>query len=204
MAKIIDRKEKRVRILMAALKVFAEKGISSATIREIAEEANIGKGTIYEYFKSKDDIIFSAFSFFIEESKISISRIKSLTDSPEEKLKKALLFFREIVKEEGMQTFEIMFDFWAMGIKEKKYRSDFYKYLKDFYSGYRNVFANIIREGQVKGVFKEDISPENAGAMIIGMLDGLMVQWILDGKNVNYGIIVKTMGEIIISGLKEE
>ena len=204
MAKIIDRKEKRVQILMAALKVFAEKGISTATIKDIAEEANIGKGTIYEYFKSKDDIIFSAFSLFIEEGKISINRIKALTDSPEEKLNKALLFFREIVKEEGIKTFEIMFDFWAMGIKEKKYRSDFYKYLKDFYSSYRNVFANIIREGQVKGVFKKDISPEHVGAMIIGMLDGLMVQWILDGENVNYAEIVKTMGKIIISGLKEE
>ncbi len=189
---------------MAALKVFAEKGISTATIKDIAEEANIGKGTIYEYFKSKDDIIFSAFSLFIEEGKISINRIKSLTDSPEEKLNKALLFFREIVKEEGIKTFEIMFDFWVMGIKEKKYRSDFYKYLKDFYSSYRNVFANIIREGQVKGVFKKDVSPKHVGAMIIGMLDGLMVQWILDGKNVNYVEIVKTMGEIIISGLKEE
>ena len=189
---------------MSALKVFAEKGISSSTMKDIAKEANIGKGTIYEYFKSKDDMIFSAFSLFIEEGKISINRIKSLTDSPEEKLRKALLFFREIVKEEGLRTFEIMFDFWAMGIKEKKYRSDFYKYLKDFYSGYRDVFSNIIKEGQMKGVFKKNVSPEDIGAMIIGMLDGLMVQWILDEKNVSYAEIVKTMAEIIISGLKEE
>ena len=145
----------------------------------------------------------SAFSLFIEEGKFSIQTIKNFNDPPEEKLRKSLYLFIEEVQREGIETFELMFDFWSIGLKERKYRSDFYKYLKDFYTLYREVFTEIIRDGQKTGVFRKNISPENIGAMIIGMLDGLMAQWILDKKNVNYIEVVKTMSDIIISGLKE-
>ncbi len=89
-----------------------------------------------------------------------------------------------------------------MGIKEKKFRSEFYKQLKDFYSRYRKTFAKIIKDGQSKGIFNNEFSPEIVGAMIIGMLDGLMVQWILNEESIDYIEAVKTMNNILISGLK--
>ncbi|MDO9574465.1 MAG: TetR/AcrR family transcriptional regulator [Candidatus Contubernalis sp.] len=48
--------DKRTRILMAALKVFSRRGFHQVKVEEIAQEAEIGKGTIYEYFESKEDI----------------------------------------------------------------------------------------------------------------------------------------------------
>src|SRR4030043_1596087 len=53
--------DKHERILKAALKVFAEKGFYNTRISEIAKEANVADGTIYLYFKKKDDILISLF-----------------------------------------------------------------------------------------------------------------------------------------------
>jgi len=202
--KDFDREKKKREIAFAALQVFAEKGFSSATIKDIAEKASIGKGTVYEYFKSKRDIIFSAFSLFLKGSEYSIEAIKNLPYPPDQKLSEGLSLFIEAVKKEEKSTFEILFDFWAMGIKEKKYRSEFYKLTKDSYSKYRETFSNIIKDGQRKGIFKNEFSPEIVGAMIIGMLDGLMVQWILDEESVDYIEAVKTMKDIIILALKTQ
>ncbi len=202
-ARVINKEEKRVNILISALKVFTKKGISSATISDIAEEANIGKGTVYEYFKSKDEIVLSALTLFLDDSRFSINKLKKINGSPEEKLRNTIQLFIDIIKQESIQTFELIFDFWLIGIKEKKYKSDFYLYLKDFYSLYRGIFSDIVKEGQEKGMFNERYSPYYIGSMIIGMLDGLMAQWILDRENVNYIDTVKTMVNIIISGLKE-
>ena len=53
--------EKYQRILQAALEVFARKGFHEAKITEIAETASVGDGTIYLYFKNKDDLLISLF-----------------------------------------------------------------------------------------------------------------------------------------------
>ena len=48
--------------------MFAEKGYNRALVAEVAVAAGIGKGTVYEYFKSKDDLFFSVFQYVIQES----------------------------------------------------------------------------------------------------------------------------------------
>src|SRR6266850_2749509 len=53
--------DKRARILDAAIKVFAERGFHTATVAEIARAAGVADGTIYLYFKSKDDLLLRLF-----------------------------------------------------------------------------------------------------------------------------------------------
>ncbi len=65
--KIVNRQEKREHILRAALKVFSDKGISEFKMIDIATAAGIGKGTIYEYFPGKDDIITGCFNIFMHD-----------------------------------------------------------------------------------------------------------------------------------------
>ena len=200
-AKLVNREEKKGKIIYAALKVFSKKGVSFTTISDIAKEADIGKGTVYEYFKSKDEIIMSVFRSFLDDGIILMNQIKKLSVSPDEKLLKGLYMFTEIIDDEGVETFKLLFDFWAIGIKEEKYSSEFYNQMKEFYRSYRKIFSDIIKEGQEKGIFREKIEPESVGAMIIGMLDGLMAQWILDRDRIDYIGAVRTMAKLLVSGL---
>ena len=65
--KIVDKELKKMEILHAAIKVFASKGIPNTKMIDIAREAGIGKGTIYEYFRSKKEIIQETFQAFLQE-----------------------------------------------------------------------------------------------------------------------------------------
>jgi TetR/AcrR family fatty acid metabolism transcriptional regulator len=201
-AKLVNREEKKGKIIFSALRVFSKKGISFSTISDIAKEANIGKGTVYEYFKSKDEIIMSVFRSFLDDGIILMNQIKNLSVLPDKKLLKGLHMFTDVIDGEGVETFKLLFDFWAIGIKEEKYSTDFYNHMKNFYREYRKIFSDIIKEGQDMGIFKKEIESENVGAMIIGMLDGLMAQWILDRDNIDYTGSVKTMAKLLVFGLK--
>ena len=57
MAKIVDREQKRADIAEKAIEVFAEKGFEKATIQDIAQKAAIAKGSVYQYFETKQDIL---------------------------------------------------------------------------------------------------------------------------------------------------
>ena len=58
MAKIIDKEEKRCDIALSAITLFCEKGIQQTSIDQIAKSAGVAKGTIYLYFKNKEELIF--------------------------------------------------------------------------------------------------------------------------------------------------
>jgi TetR/AcrR family fatty acid metabolism transcriptional regulator len=60
------REEKRKRIIQAALKIFSRKGYTPAAVDEVAAEAGIGKGTLYLYFKDKEDLFFSTIMSVVE------------------------------------------------------------------------------------------------------------------------------------------
>ena len=85
--KVIDKESKRLEILMAAMQVFARKGVTNSKMAEIAEAAGIGKGTIYEYFASKEDIFGLAFQYFFHDVQQKILQTLEGTDDPIEKLK---------------------------------------------------------------------------------------------------------------------
>ncbi|MCS7258952.1 MAG: TetR/AcrR family transcriptional regulator [candidate division WOR-3 bacterium] len=79
---------KRNQILKAAEEVFAQKGFFKATIEEIAEQAQIAKGTVYLYFPDKPSIFINLLAKKLNETKMRLLEIKAETLSSEEKLRK--------------------------------------------------------------------------------------------------------------------
>ncbi len=63
----VDKEEKRKEILKAALVVFSQKGFHKTSMNDIAQKAEIGKGTLYDYFKSKDELFLSLLDFIFSE-----------------------------------------------------------------------------------------------------------------------------------------
>jgi AcrR family transcriptional regulator len=91
--KLID--EKRARIIQGAIRVFREKGYHKATVREIAEEAGIGLGSIYDYVQSKDDILFLFFQNYV---KAFHGRIKELCPPELDPITRLQLTYRAFVE----------------------------------------------------------------------------------------------------------
>ena len=182
MPKIIDKQAKKQDIIEAAMKVFAQKGFANTKMADVAEAANIGKGTIYEYFKSKDEIFEFVFNHFMESMETSVAKaIFKITD-PVEKLKAIFTSMIDFFEGETAEFMEIMLDFWAEAVRKKDEKELGIVKLEKIYEDFRKIFKSILDEGIRLGKLKS-VDTYYTASLMLGAMDGLMIQWILN-KNV--------------------
>lgn len=167
--------DKREAILRAATKVFAGRGYFNSKVSDIAGEAGIADGTVYLYFKSKDEILHSIFdramAEFITEGKAEIAQL----DDPIAKLKRiAELHLSRLGADRDMA---IVFQVELRGST---------KFMQEFsaagFSDYLDIIRSTIAEGQTAGVFRDDIKPIVAAKILYGALDEMVTNWVLSVK----------------------
>lgn len=199
MPKIIDKTEKKHKILQAAIKEFASKGFKEAKISGIAENAGIGKGTVYEYFNSKDELFYNAFNFFMDEiNTIIAKKIYNIFD-PLEKIRAFFNAWVEIIDSPLNNFMEVILDFWAEGIKNKHKNSGID--LKTMYQEYRLMIQNLLDDCIVENKFQK-VDTHLTSSIIIGAMDGLMIQWIVDKDVFDLKEALVSLGERIIDSLR--
>ncbi len=168
--------DKREAILRAAIKVFAGKGYFNSKVADIAKEAGIADGTVYLYFKSKDDILRSFFdramSDFISEGKRELAEIKG----PEDKLRRIAQLHLERLGAD--RDLAIVFQVELRGST---------KFMEEFsakgFADYLDIIRATIAEGQKLGVFRKDLKPVIVAKMLYGALDEMVTNWVLSHKS---------------------
>ena len=195
--RIVDRENKRKEILTAAMNVFARKGVSKTKMIDIAFQAGIGKGTIYEYFESKDAIFYESFQHFMEQTDAVIARRLNNTRDPEAKLEGWIDGWLESLSD-SIDFVAIMMDYWAEGIRTKNKESVFN--LQKIYEDYRKVIRDLLEEGIAKGKFKP-VNTTITASILIGMLDGLALQWIMNRELFQFTEVSETLKNSFIKGL---
>jgi AcrR family transcriptional regulator len=200
-AKVVDKKEKKDLIVGAAIQEFIKKGFAKATVNDIAKTAGIGKGTVYEYFSNKEEIIHETFNYFMRALEIDFQKTLLTEHSPVEKLKMIFSSFENFINEDTTGMIDLMFDFWSEGIKNKMAKGAMFHELDKFYKAYREVFADVIIDGMKEGSFRKDINPHNTAAMLVGALDGVMLQWALDRKHFDFQGVIKTISSSLFHGI---
>lgn len=93
MAIIVDKEQKKRDIALACRELFASHSMSSVTISQIAKVANVGKGTLYEYFKNKEEIVFELVDVLLQEHSLKLKEKLSKQNSVKDKIKKFAEFF---------------------------------------------------------------------------------------------------------------
>ncbi len=203
-AKIVDKKEKKDLIIKAAIHEFARKGFAATTIHDIAAAASIGKGTVYEYFRNKHEIIQDAFKFFVGSQEMDLEEILLSGISAREKLLRVVNLFSRLSSPESSEIVELLFIFWSEGIKSKDDQGILLKEMNKLYRSYRGLFTDIILEGMNDGTFRKNISPGNVAAMIVGAFDGILFQWLLDKESIDFSEMLKTLNTTILNGISDE
>ncbi|MCK5376574.1 MAG: TetR/AcrR family transcriptional regulator, partial [Acidobacteria bacterium] len=97
---IIDRGSKRQHLVEAAAAVFAEQGFTSTRVADIAERAGIGKGTVYEYFTSKEELLFAVFEWIDSRVSTRVEAVLAEEISGHEKLLRLLQLGADVVTEQ--------------------------------------------------------------------------------------------------------
>ena len=186
-------------IIEAAAKVFANRGYSGTLMADIAAEAGIGKGTIYEYFPSKEGLFFAVFEWFVQitkaEAKIGISALGGSVSERLMALNDALL--RSWL--DMLDMYSLVMEFWSattVSASRERFKAAF----QEAYRTFRQALASLIQEGMDSGEFASASRPLEVASGLIGMWDALLLQAWLDNTFDALGTS-RTCLEVMLRGL---
>ena len=193
------QKDKKERIIEAAARVFAQKGYAGAAVADIAVKAEIGKGTIYAYFDSKEDLFFAVFEWFMLQTgaaaKVSISHLGGSASQRLEALSDSIMGMWDEIKDAFILTIE----FWAAS-SSSQMRQRFKEAFRRLYEEFRAIVVALIRDGIERGEFRSDVDAESIAAALVGTWDALFLQaWF--GKNFDPLITARNFLKVVIRGL---
>lgn len=195
--KIINKEEKSLSILKAALGVFSQQGYGKTTIEDIAKAAGIGKGTVYEYFRSKDTLFFALYdhvrSSFHETIYRDAERQKTAIAALETFITATLKAFNEW-QEFGF----VLLDFWS----EYRRSESASLHFREVYALSRKKVASFIQKGIRNGEFRK-VDSLIAASAVIAVLDGLLLQRIFDPDTLSRQGSGKQIADIVLGGLRK-
>ena len=189
-------KSKHDKIIEGAIKVFARKGFYNAKVSEIAREANVADGTIYLYFKNKDDILISLFE---EKVDLIIRRMEAELDKVDDPLDKIRTFVEHHLRlvKDNKPLSEVM------QIELRQSSKFMRRYLPVKFLEYLDLIGQIIEEGKEHGVIRQDIMPAIAKRAIFGALDEMSLYWVLSKKpKYNLEQSIEQISGFFIDGLR--
>jgi AcrR family transcriptional regulator len=167
-----DRKaDRRQSILNAAARVFAERGYAAATCDEIAEATGVSKGTLYNYFKSKQDLFTQLFLSSVAQDEAALDEVTAQASSAREKLEAVINYwFMQFSRYHEMGR--LVLEFWSTAAAEEE-GGVFTAALQDMYGRYRERMTTIFKQGQSSGEFELVYGPSMAAAVVLALFDGI-------------------------------
>lgn len=201
--KIVDKEERRREICLAAIDLFSHKGYEHVTIKEIAEASGIGKGTVYEYFDCKKDILLkSTKQFFFELMDDEV--FKSIDFSnPIEGIK---AFARETVRlfrTRNSDFFLTYLELLLVNLRNER-SEDMCNDIKDIFYQYCGLLQNVMDEGKAKGVIPSHLDTRSLALSLFAYLDGLMFHsWLYDtiGEEIDFEKVNENFIGTFLKGL---
>ena len=190
--------QKYQKIIEAAIKVFAKKGFYNAKVSDVAKQAEVADGTIYLYFKNKDDLLISIFENSMDDFFNQASEELLTIPSPKDKLKKFMELHLKLVQKNPKLAVVLQLELRSSHKFMQEYKAEkFFEYLR--------LIEDIIIEGQEQNVFQNDINPQIAKRVIFGAIDELALEWVLmNSKRYSLEEAAEQLFTIIFSGIKHK
>jgi len=186
--------DKRRRILDAAVAVFAEKGFYQARVSDIARMAGVADGTIYLYFKNKDDLLISIFEEKMKEINVKFREALASETDPRSRFRKLIAMHLA-----GFQAYP---DLAAVLQVELRQSSRFMReYKKVELKNYLDLVGEVVRHGQDHGVFRSDVPLGLIKRLIFGALDEVVSTWVLAGRPYDLESLTDPLVTLFLNGL---
>ena len=192
---------KKNRIIEAAARLFSSKGYAGASVSDIALNAAIGKGTVYEYFDSKEDLFFAVFKWYLmssgRQARVGISALGGSASQRLMALSDSIMGQWDEIKD----VFTLIMEFWAASASAQM-RERFKPAFRELYGEFRGIIVSLIREGIERGEFRPDARPESIAAALVGTWDALFLQAWFE-ENFDPVTTSRDFLKIVISGLSK-
>jgi len=186
---------RRESIIGAAIEVFSKKDFQAASISEIAQRAGIADGTIYQYFKSKEDLFFSIPIEKTDEFRSQLELHLEGISGAFNKIRKFVWYFLYFFKTNPEYGRILMLE---MRVSRSFVKTETYDFLKQSVSQ----VMNIIIEGQKEGVIRQDTDTYILRHLILGILEHMVSRWLLKGETYDLLEHHQEVSQILIDGLR--
>jgi|SRR5688572_14623415 len=188
--------DKRERILSSAMRVFASKGFFQSKVSDIAADAGVADGTIYLYFKSKDDLLISLFEAQMERVNSELRRAIDGAGDAREKLRSFTRAYMNLVAQ-NRHAAEVI----TIELRQSA------KFMKDYanprFAEFLKILAGVVDEGQKQGVLRSDVPPHVAARGLFGLLDELALMWVTSRSDkLDIRKVADWVGTVVLEGLQ--
>lgn len=181
-------------IIDAAVEVIAENGFHRARISKIAKKAGVADGTIYLYFKNKEDILISLFhekmGHFIDQAEVKIAE----SDNAKEKL--AILVRMHFTQLSADHDLAIVTQ-----LELRQSDASIRLRINEILKNYLDLIETILKQGVEEKIFRENVNLRLARQMIFGTLDETVTNWVMNDHKYDLVAQSEPLAELLINGL---
>ena len=181
-------------ILEAAVKIFARQGFHQSTIAQIAKEAGVADGTIYLYFKNKDDILVQFFSYrtkqVFESFREEVGRAETSSDKLRNLVHRHLAEFQR--DRDGAVVYQVE-THQSSRLAEAQ--------IKEMSKMYRDLISEIVEQGQQEGTIRKDLYVGLVKRFIIGAMDEVINTWLHSSGEYDLVSMADPLVELFIKGI---
>lgn len=181
----------RQAIIDAATRLVMEQGVKGTSLAKVAQEAGISKGTLFYYFSAKDDLIYElTVQHFNKITSALLERVENMQGQPLDQIMKECVITILMAENRGCLNLYLLQE---AVIENEALRVRF----RQTYKEYRDLMSKFLQ------IIYPDLSPANReviSTMLIGLMDGLIIQWLIDPDKVSIEDISILMADLRLSG----
>jgi TetR/AcrR family fatty acid metabolism transcriptional regulator len=186
--------DKPQQIIAAAIRVFARSGYYNSRVSDIAREAGIASGTIYLYFKTKDEILVTLFREKMAEWVALVRRELAAERNPVTKIRKIVALHFKVL-EENPELAEVV------QVELRQGQKFFRGASAHEVSAYFDVINNVLEEGVGAGLIRRDLPVKVATKMLFGAMDQLATSWVLGKRGYRLTEAAEPVATIFLQGV---
>jgi AcrR family transcriptional regulator len=178
----VDKSAKREHIRLAALNIFAQKGLQNTRMIDIAQAADCGKTTLYDYYPGKDELTSEAlgqvFESFVSNLKAELPAHSSAAD----KLAGVSSQIQQVYTESQIASGNLFAEFWAAAASNYAPHSALALQFRAVYRYYLELIATLFSDGITQGIFR-NVDAEAFASAYLALHDGIYLQWLLEQRS---------------------
>ena len=189
--------EKRDLILKAATKVFAQNGFFQSQVADVARVAGVAAGTVYLYFKGKDDLLVSIFERSMKDVLAEGREAVQRLSDPADRLRKIAQLHLDRVGRD--KDHAVVFQ-----VELRQSVKFMERFSESFLQDYFKLIREAIADGQQAGAFRKDISATTATKIFFGALDEMATNWVLSRRKYDLSAEADAVVDLFINGVRRK
>ncbi len=194
LAERADKADKRDAILRAAIETFAARGFFNAQVADVARSAGVAAGTVYLYFRGKDDLLISIFERTMTQAIAALRESVAARRGAVERLREiARLHFERLGRDRDLAV--------VFQVELRQSTKFMERFSTTYLRQYLGIIRDVIADGQAEGTFRSGVNATLAAKMYFGVLDEMATNWILSPRRYSLAAQAGEVVDLFVGGL---